>query len=260
MAIPYLILTDADSNTYDFNNNFIITGKTVNTSIQMLEGAYSSGGRNVGDGFPRTSTITIAGMLSVGVLADFETAERAMKQACLKGGYLTLSNDTVSRRYTVIFAGMTETARRTEGQEKHLDQVHKTYSIRFALQSPFQEDITATDDDNVLAGDDTVTITNSGDFLVKPVITIDADQSVDIPEFTIINTTDGSMSFTYTDASFESGDSVVIDCAAGTVKRNGGDTKENFSGNFVRLLTGSNSIDYEGAACTLTFTFRKVYL
>jgi hypothetical protein len=261
MAIPYLTHTDMDSNTYDFNNNFIITGKSVNATRQVLENAYSAGGKDTGDGFPRSTVISVAGTLTGESLADMETKERALKQAVQKDGYLSLSTDVVSRRYRVSFAGISETSKRVDSNHpRHLDQLHKDISVKFLLECPYMEDVDATDDDNVLAGDHTVSISNGGDSLVKPVITIDADQGVDIPTLTITNTTDGSISFEYTDSSFLSGSSLEIDCDAGTVKRDGGDTVENFTGNFLRLLTGSNSIDYEGAACTLTFTFRKKYL
>jgi phage-related protein len=257
LAIPYLILTDADSNTYDFNQNFIITSKTVNTSVQILENAYASGGKNIADKFPRSTVITVAGGIYKDTPANFETAKRAMMQALLKGGQLSLSGDPVDRYYDVIFAGITQTGKRSS---KHIDQVNEEYNIKFRLECPFWKDATEDVDDNILTGDDTVSISNDGDYIVKPVITVDADQSVDIPSFTITNTTDGSMSFTYTDSNFLSGSCVEIDCAQSLITRDGGDSSEYFTGNFLRLLTGTNSIDYEGAACTLTFTFRKVYL
>ena len=257
MAIPYLILTDEDSNTYNLPPNFAIVDINTNATINVLNAAYAAGGENIADGFPEPKMIAVEGSITDSTLADMETAERAFKQACLKGGQLTLYTDTVSRYLEVEFAGLSETYERTL---THVDQFKKNYSVRFSIKYPFWQDASETDDDNILAGDDTVTIANGGDYLVKPVITVDADQSVNIPIFTITNTTDGSMAFTYTDASFLSGSSVVIDCAAGTIKRDGGDTKENFDGALLRLLTGNNSIDYEGAACTLTFTFRKVYL
>jgi hypothetical protein len=257
VAIPYFILTDSNSNTYDFNNNFIITSKTVNASIQVLEDAYAAGGKNIADGFPRSTVITIAGGIYEDSIANFETADRALKQACLKGGQLSLSGDSVSRYLDVIFAGITETFLR---ENEHLDQRHRNYNIKFRVENPFWQDSSETTDDNVLAGNDTVSISNGGDYMVKPLITIDADQSVDIPTVTITNTTDGSMLFTYNDPNFVSGNSVEIDCSEGTVERNGGDSSDYFAGNFLRLLAGTNSIDYEGAACTLTFTFRKIYL
>lgn len=262
MAVPYLILTDSDSNTYDFHNSFIITGKTANANIQILEGAYATGGKNTGDGFLNSTVITVSGLLSSDTLSGLETAQRNLKRACLKGGTLELSTDVVSRYYDVIFAGITETNSRVQfqGGYGHLDEFHKAISVRFRLENPYLKDSTETDDDNVLAGDDTVSISNGGDFLIRPVITIDADQSVDIPSVTLTNTTDGSMSLTYIDSNFVAGSSVEIDCAAGTVKRDGGNSKEYFAGDYLRLQPGSNSIDYEGAACTLTFTFRKIYL
>ena len=57
-------------------------------------------------------------------------------------------------------------------------------------------------------------------------------------------------------------DVLIIDCAEGTVKKNNNNAMDNVvvPARFLRLQPISNTIEYEGAACTITFKFRKVYL
>jgi phage-related protein len=75
------------------------------------------------------------------------------------------------------------------------------------------------------------------------------------------NKSDGGMLFEYNDINFAIGDVLIINCAEGTVKLNNGNTIENFNpGRFLRLQPSLNEIEYEGAACTISFLFRKVYL
>ena len=125
MAIPYLILTDEDSNTYNLSPNFAIVDINTNATINVLNAAYAAGGENIADGFPEPKMIAVEGSISESTLAGMETAERAFKQACRKGGQLSLYTDTVSRYLEVEFAGLSETYERTL---THVDQLNKKYS------------------------------------------------------------------------------------------------------------------------------------
>lgn len=253
MAIPTLTLTDADSNVYTFPEDFWLKSEPVNTSSKIVNRTYASGGKNVADGFLEAKTVIISGALRDNTLAGLETKRRAFMKACLKGGQLKVSDDTVAR-YIQIEAPkfQIKTGYRTE----------VIVTVNFIAEDPFWRDSSETTDSQTVAGDDTLTVDNSGsDFIIFPIIEIENDQGVDNPGVKMINTSDGSMTFEYNDASFLDGDLLVINCEEGTVFKNNNNAIANFDpARFFRLQALSNTIEYEGAACTIRFRFRKAYL
>jgi hypothetical protein len=107
----------------------------------------------------------------------------------------------------------------------------------------------------------TLSITGGADHIVMPVVTISADQGVNVPGVLLRNLSDGGSVFEYNNPLFTAGSVLEIDCAAGTVRLNGNLATEYFvRGAFPRLQPGMNLIEYEGGAATVTVTFRKVYL
>lgn len=249
----YLTLTDANSNVYNFPEDFWISNDSWDTNKNMVNRFYAAGGRNIADGFLTPRVITITGQIRADSRAAYETKYRAFIQAVLKGGTLTISNDTVSRYISVNYPGA------NNGQEE--GQQYKEISIDFIAEDTFWYDSTETVSTNILAGDDSFSVDTTGtDFIINPTIVIDADQSADVPSAKITNVSDGGAVFTYNDTAFIQGDIVTVNSETGQVDRNGGLTPDKFSGVYIRLQPGSNTINYEGAACTVLVKYRKVYL
>lgn len=249
----YLILTDADSNVYNFPDSFWITADSVITNKNIVNLPYTPGGKNTGDGFPQARAITISGTLQGDTTAAFETKKRAFVRACRKGGYLTKYSDTVARRISISYGDF------DWGTE--MAQQLQTVDVTFIAVDTYWEDTALTTDENIVAGNDTLTIATTGsDDELKPLIEIEADQAVNVPGVLLRNDTYGGIEFTYNNSSFVSGDVVQIDCATGLITRNGGEEATDFDGAFLRLIAGSNTIQYEGNACTIRFKFRKVYM
>jgi len=68
-------------------------------------------------------------------------------------------------------------------------------------------------------------------------------------EASITNVTDGNTLFGYEDLSFGSGDTLVVDCAEGTVERDGANMLHMKSGQFLRLLPdATNEFTWSGCA------------
>jgi hypothetical protein len=254
MSVPYLTLTDSEGNAYNFPNDFWIKSEPVNTNKNVVNRTYAAGGKNIADGFLGPKQITIGGAIRADTLAEFETKKRAFSYAMLKGGQLTVSDDTVSRYIEVKDADFEfDTGYRTE----------EKIEVVFLAESPFWLDSALTTEENIVAGDSTLTITPTGsDFIIFPVIEIENDQGVDNPGVFMRNTSDGSMSFTYNDSDFLDGDILIMDSEAGTLQKNNNNAMENLQlpGRFLRLQPFANTIEYEGAACTIRFKYRKVYL
>jgi len=251
-------ITDKNGVLYTFPAIFNFEGSTDEASTNVTNTAYTAGGRDIADGFLLPKIITFSGSLQADTAALFETAKRAFVRACLKGGDIRFTEDVVARYIEVRFKAIDWGV--PTGSEGSSTQFQE-FTVTFKAEKCFWKDDTETEDDNIVAGNDTLTIPATGtDYLIKPVIQIDADQAADVPGVKLTNNSDAGMSFTYNDPNFSSGDVLVIDCATGSVMRNNNDTAEYFDGAFLRLQPGNNTIEYEGAACTITFKFRKVYL
>lgn len=255
MAVPYLSLVDADSNTYNFPPAFWLGDDSLDFSQQVQNIAFAAGGKDISDAFPQARTIIVTGALRANSLAEFETAKRAFSKAILKGGKLYVSDDTVSR-YLQVSNPQIKSSYIGDYRLEH------PATVSFLVELPFWQDDTETSDVNIVTATDEFEIdVSDSDFIVFPVITIEADQATNIPLVKITNLSDGGMAFTYTDPNFVIGDTLIIDCIAGTVKRNGNDTIAFFSpAKFLRLQDVVNTIKYEGSAATVTFSYRKVYI
>jgi len=257
MATPNLKLTDYSGNVYNFPPDFWITDDPFDTNKNVVNSFYAAGGRNIADGFLNPRFITIGGQIRGNSLSDYETKYRSFAKAILKGGYLEKSDDAVSRYIEVKAPDVQTGSAQGDGGD-----MLKEVTVIFLAEKVFWKDSIQTIELNVVAGNDTLTIDNrDSDFLVSPIIQIEADQGIDIPSIKMTNKSDGGMVFEYNDINFEAGDVLVIDCEQGTVKLNNGSTIENFNpGRFFRLQPSQNTIEYEGTACTISFLFRKVYL
>lgn len=248
----YLSLVDENNNTYDFPFDFWITDDDFTLSSNIKNIAFGSGGRNTADNFPEARSITIEGAVRADTLAELETKKRALYNACLKGGKLYVSDDTVTRYITVSNAAFSSSY---QGDYR----LEKPITIDFVCEYPFWQDDTETE--AVLAGG-TVTIDNSGsDFILLPIITINANQGFDLPSVTVTNESDGNMTFTYNDPNFVIGDILEVDSIDGTVKKNNNNVIVYYSpASFLRLINDTNIITYSGNDATVTVKYRKVYV
>jgi len=254
MAAPYFTITDKNSIPYSFPVAFEMESQIDENSSNIVNTSYAAGGRDISDKFPRAKTVTLVGNIQGDTPAAFETKKRAFVLACLKGGDLRFTGDTVSRYLEVKHVEFSWG--KPEGADgwQYID-----VSVTFSAEKVFWKANSESTDSQAVTGNDTLTVDGTGsDFLVKPVITI--TNAADNPGIKMINTTDSSMSFTYNDSAFYNGDVLEIDCARGTVKKNGNNTIAYFDGAFLRLQPESNTIQYEGAAATILFTWRKVYI
>jgi len=123
----------------------------------------------------------------------------------------------------------------------------------------YADDETTEDTWTVSASPDTNDIMNKGNIDVFPVIEITAaaDLSGGIE---IENQSDGSVLFSYVDSNFTSGKKLTIDCVNGTVDLDGTDTFRFFEGQFLRLLAGSNTLQYTGGDCSIVVKHRDRWL
>lgn len=113
-----------------------------------------------------------------------------------------------------------------------------------------------------LSGSDSFTVDTGSTATVDmyPVISITAPSGGSVSSLTLSNETDDDQAFGYDDAGLTDGASVVIDSGAGTVSRGGTNTIRYYSGGWLRLKPGENTLAYTGNACTITLTWHTRWI
>ena len=128
----------------------------------------------------------------------------------------------------------------------------------FRCNDPFWYSTTAASQDETIATNpQSLAVINTGNVDAPTIITVTAATAV--PSIKITNAADGR-EMTYSDPSLTGGAAVVFDSAAGTVKRDGTNTINNFGGTFMQLQPGSNTLTFEGAACELNVSYTPRWL
>lgn len=248
-------LIDRDGNSYIFPEDFWIKDDGTSSRSETTQLDFAHGGKELSDGFLQPRTITVEGEIRADTEAAFETALRAIQRAVRKNGKLYVIDDIITRFIEVKSPSVSSEYTGDYPQEKPV-------SITFLAEYPFWQNDTISSDSETVTGDDTLLVDNSeSDDFCLPTITISADQGVDLPSVRLRNQSDGGMFFDYNNPSFFAGAILVIDCFNGTIRLNNNDSFEFFNpARFLRLQHVVNTILYEGAAATITFTWRKTYL
>lgn len=252
--IPVLTLIDDYGNSYTFPEDFWLRDFNLPVNVSVQNYTYNAGGKNTADGYPQARQITIEGRLRGDTLSALETKKRNFFLSMFKGGKLQLSDDVVSRYIYVKFPDFAHGI----GDWRYSENV----TITFIAENPFWVDSAQTTVSKVVSGNDSITVDASGaDFVILPTIEIENDQGVDNPIVKMYNQDDGSGAFTYADTSFLEDDLLIINSELGTIKKNSNDAFSGFTTpRFLRLQPQSNTIQYEGAACTIRIKYRKVYV
>jgi hypothetical protein len=254
--IPVLTLIDDEGESFIFPKDFWLKDFDLNVNVNVVNYTYAAGGKNTADGYPQVRRITISGLLWAPTLAELETKRRAVFRACLKGGKLQKSDDTVSRYITVRFADFSY----SQGNWRNSERL----SIVFTAEFPFWVDSSLTVFENVYTNtfnNFTIDVSDS-DFIMLPLIEVENTEGLDNPRFYLQNNSDGGTKFYYEDTGFLAGDLLEIDSSLGTVKKNSNNAIEYaVQPWFIRLLPQENNITFFiGDECTLRIKYRKVYI
>lgn len=124
---------------------------------------------------------------------------------------------------------------------------------------PFWYAVDAVSESTAISGTPTsIAINNRGNIDAPLIVTIAA--SADCSAITLTNTTDSGRQFALADVQLVSGQTAVVNAALGTVYRGTSNAINTFSGSFLSLLPGDNTITYTGGNCTLTLGFTPRWL
>ena len=128
------------------------------------------------------------------------------------------------------------------------------FTITFVGHTPFWIAVTAnTNAQTVSTSPTNYDIDVTGSALAKPKITIAASEA--LSNISIENTITNEK-FSYL-GSIGSTGSLVVDCDLFTVKKDDVDDIGNFSGDFLSIVNGTNSLIYTGGDCVITFEWNN---
>lgn len=255
--VPVLTLVDDEGNSFTFEKDFWLNTYDLSSNKSVQNYTFSAGGKNSADGFPGPRSITIQGMIWADTVAELETKRRNLFLACLKGGKLQKSDDTVSRYMDVKDPDFSYSKGDWRNSEK--------LTITFLAELPFWVDSIETVHTEIIASGTyrEFDVDASGaDFIILPSIEIDNDQGNSNPGYVRLkNDTDGGSEMVFYDTDFDADDVLSIDSGTGEVLKNGNEAFDHFvTPWFLRLQPTVNSFVYEGEPCTISVTFRKVYV
>lgn len=140
-----------------------------------------------------------------------------------------------------------------------LATLRRTFEASFIAENPTWRYINRSRKRQVIASSPTsFNLSYLGNTEDKPIIYFIADQAVDITSCLLENLTTGeSVSFTGT---VTSGNTLKIDCDTCEILNNAVDSIQYFTGDFLRLIYGTNYLKFTGSLCTIKVDWYNRYL
>lgn len=217
------------------------------------EKAFSHGAVMTGDGKIDARDVTVeVELIDCTSVSDYRTALDTLKQAAYRQDQKLYLDDD---RYINIKS----LKKISEEFHEGFYRVKATVKLMFYCPDPFFYAASASS--KVVAiteSPQTFTVSNGGNLDTPPIITIEPSATNSV--LSLVNTTDNSRTFSYSDASFGDGDALTIDSKDGTIDRDGVNVLNNVGGTFLTLLAGDNEITYTGPLGTITFDYTRRWL
>lgn len=223
---------------------------------------FSPGAADISDGEIKEKLVRIEGVIAIDGRSAYVELARRIKQKFYQTDYkLYLGTDY----FLNIAKVLNFRAKYLEGGNYNRTRM----AIDLLALDPFWYYKTEDSTEETITEDGhSWTVTNNGNVNVYPVITITADTT--IANLIIQNETDipdgedEGLKFQYQDPAFAlTSPSLTVDCQEGTVYRSDTNTIRYFTGAFLKLLPGDNTIKWTGSTLGLSkvkFEFRRRFL
>ncbi|MFH2099464.1 MAG: hypothetical protein ABIJ95_08145 [Pseudomonadota bacterium] len=251
-----LILTDLSNVTvYTFPAGFdlhVWNDRDFSARGKLLDRFGAHGARQVGDRAIEPRKVVVKGAHHAASQAALTSFLDAMTKALFYNGEEYRFSWATGFYIGVSHVDSFKAARLSGG----LAYKSAAIEIRFVCPDPFWY---STTDDSLAATSITTSpqdlvIVNNG--TVPSPLVVQCDPTAAWADFTLENVTDGGNLCRYADSALGNGDQVILDSrGAGTVERDGENTIRHFSGAWLRILPGNNTIRYTGpTGGTITLT------
>lgn len=244
-------------NSYVLPDTLTYRDNSMEVMTRLAQAAFRPGGAEL---FTRMEArqIELEGDIFRDTSGDLDTLERAIKKQVLLP-HLKLKLD--SDRY-INLAGLRSFKwvwRKVSGRR------FATVRIVWDAADPFWYSWSRTTDTETIvpvSGEYTWTVTPSATLATWPMfpeIQVQTAVGQDLTTgFSLINETDEDLTFEYLDPGHEEGADATFNSEAATADLDGTNSLRYFSGEFLRLLPGANSLKYAGTGqCTIRTRWRE---
>ena len=230
-----LILDRGLPTEYIFPRNFSMDAMPWMKRISEVELAHQHGTVITSDKKLQSRPLRIWGTLFYSTRPSFREALERLRAACYQDDPTLHASDYWPDKYVILDSLVSfDTTFLVSLRAADLD-------ILFKVTDPFWYAISLTERAwSITAAILARNVANNGHVETYPVITWTAGGTQTLLK--IKNNSYGGEEFTY-DGGLVIGDILEIDCQKGTVKKNGTSDIHNYSGPFLRLVGGSNSIE-----------------
>lgn len=245
-------IVDADGNVFYLPKTFNVRSEPAAKKMGLMDVAFSHGARDVSDGKFGVRIVEVGGKIWASTDVAFNVAWDALAMQIVKEDFYLQDRGRQIKIHKVQDIQIKDP---TNVNYRYVEVV-----LQFLALDPFWYAVDGkTKLFAISSSPAPVSFDVGGNIEVYPVIIVEC--LANNPNFSIKNVTDLNRMLTIQDAGALSGQTVVVDCAAGTVTRGGVDKIATASGQFLRLLGGrQNQLTYTGAACNLTFQFKERWL
>jgi hypothetical protein len=227
-------------------------GDDQDVKFDTWEHAFGHGGASEGDEI-KSKQVTVSGKVWATSRASGEALVALLKHECAK------PNQRLSLDGGATYIKVAKLKSFDPRPRELSDRTFFELTITWRCDDPFwygsQETRSFSPIGNTLLSVDAMTGLRECRFGQSPVITITAPSLSSVPSVTLTNLSDESLQIRYSDPLLRNGASVAIDCYNGTVTRSdGSNTIQYFEGEWLRLL-GVDSIQYQGLAASISFSW-----
>jgi len=256
-----LILTDQNSNVfYTFPGDFDLhtwNDRDFSSRSKILDRFGIHGGTEVSDRGIKPRKVRVQGA--------YHAASQAALKTFLDDLTKALHNNGNPYRFSWESGYYINVSHVSRFRSKRFKQglAYKSVEIDIELECPDPFWYSTSDDSpgavSITASPQSIVFTNNGN--VPSPLRIQCDPTAAWADFTIKNETDSDNLCRYTDPLLGDGDKLIIDAKDGTVERNSENTIRYFSGAFLRVLPGDNTIVYTGpTGGTITLSAPRRFL
>ncbi|MDR3591586.1 MAG: phage tail family protein [Negativicutes bacterium] len=240
------------STIYTLPDYAVLNGLSLSIRSNVAAKLFQHGGLPSGDGKVDTRSIDIAVLVNGENQSDYLSQVNDLKRYLSQSPYRLYVTDTQYFNIDIL----------NKFKEDFISgfyMVKSNATATILALDPFlydEEELSVST--TVTTSPQVFTINNPGNIDTPITITITANALNSA--LSLINTSDNGRVFTYNDASFTSGKSLVISTWDGSVELNGANSINNFLGTFMNLLPGDNVFSYTGSACTITMDYLSRWL
>jgi len=238
----------------------ILRDNNTDHKVETWNLTFADGSRSTGTEVKDRRAI-LEGTFGANTRAEFRTYIDSLRYAC------SLPNQKLQIVDNGPVLNVSRLVSIDEDPENFFDWSVAKVRIQWHCDDPFWYELTPQTRTFNPSGNTTLTLDAGPGASLKqnlrgqsPVITITSPGFASVTTFQLTNTTDGGLQFRYQDPYLKNGAVSVIDCVNGTVTRDGTNSIQYFEGEFLRLLTESNSLAYVGPACQIDFTWNHRWL